>query len=308
MELNLIHSCTIFRILIAHGSEVDKSNHKGYTPLFHAVKSGSLSVMLELIENGANVNHKNEEYCANHFYDIYGRAYKIKNKTPLFRARSYEVVKLLLQKGANPNMCATVKYGNGEKKHIRAIDHLMKYNPDAARAIFDCCLDVDKESNLIVDFEIFDHHDEKTSEFEGEMELLKKAEKQAFVRSIEDTNSNKLLILHPLLQIFLSLKFKTIKIQFWILLLMQMILVGTLTASGVVFLQFTSCTNLTEGGECFTNRYFQPNDTAPNNTALCSNDNEKSKLEDEGYFVHITNLKCEKSIIMTNDKDKTLAL
>ena len=87
--------------------------------------------MLELIENGANVNHKYAEYSKN-YSDTYGE-YQIKNKTPLFRARSYEVVKLLLQKGANPNMSATVKYEKGEEKQIRAIDHLMKYNPDASR-------------------------------------------------------------------------------------------------------------------------------------------------------------------------------
>ena len=87
--------------------------------------------MLELIENGANVNHKYAEYSKN-YSDTYGE-YQIKNKTPLFRARSYEVVKLLLQKGANPNMCATVKYNDDNEKHVRAIDHLMKYNPDAAR-------------------------------------------------------------------------------------------------------------------------------------------------------------------------------
>ena len=110
---------------------MDKPNFKGYTPLFYAVKSGSLSVMLELIENGANVNHKYAEYSKN-YSDTYGE-YQIKNKTPLFRARSYEVVKLLLQKGADPNMCATVKYNDDNEKHVRAIDHLMKYNPDAAR-------------------------------------------------------------------------------------------------------------------------------------------------------------------------------
>ena len=115
---------------------VDSQNFKGYTPLFYAVKSGCLSVTLELIENGANVNHKYTEYSEN-YHDMNGE-YQIKNKTPLFRARSYEVVKLLLQKGANPNMCATVKYKDDKKeqdqeKHIRAIDHLMKYNSDAAR-------------------------------------------------------------------------------------------------------------------------------------------------------------------------------
>ena len=110
---------------------MDSPNLKGYTPLFYAVKSGCLSVMLELIENGANVNHNHDKYITN-YSDTYGK-FEIKNKTPLFRARNYEVVKLLLQKGANPNMSATVKYEKGEEKQIRAIDHLMKYNPDASR-------------------------------------------------------------------------------------------------------------------------------------------------------------------------------
>ena len=158
---------------------------------------------------------------------------------------------------------------------------------------------------MILDFKIFDRQDKQATEtdFDSEMELLKTAEEQTRVRCIEDTNANKLLILHPLLQIFLSLKFKTIRFQFWILLIMQTILVCTLTASGVVFLQFTSCTNVTPNGSCFTNRYFEPN-----NTTLCSDDNEANMLEGKGYFVEKTNLKCEKSIIITNDNDKTLAL
>ena len=137
---------------------IDQLNFKGYTPLFYAVKSGSLSVMLELIENGADVNHKHvrqNKTCGE-------SEYRIDNKTPLFRARSYEVVKLLLQKGAKPNLSATIKYkkdGREKEKRVRAIDHLMKFNPDAARAIFDKCLDIDKENNLIMDFEIFDRHD-----------------------------------------------------------------------------------------------------------------------------------------------------
>ena len=152
-----------------------------------------------------------------------------------------------------------------------------------------------------MDFEIFDHHDKHSTEFEGEMELLKRAEKQTWVRSIEDTNANKLLIMHPLLQIFLHLKFKTIRIQFWILLIMQMILVGTLTASGVVFLQFTSCTNLTESGSCFTNRYFKPN-----GAAICNNTTDRPN--EDFTDIKSTKLSCEKSIIVTADDDKTLAL
>ena len=67
------------------------------------------------------------------FQTVRNDEYYIKNKTPLFRARSYEVVKLLLQKGADPILYATITFKNGKEKHIRAIDHLMKYNPGAAR-------------------------------------------------------------------------------------------------------------------------------------------------------------------------------
>ena len=153
-----------------------------------------------------------------------------------------------------------------------------------------------------MDFRIFDrNHDGNTKE--GEMELLKRAEKQTWVRCIEDNNANKLLILHPLLQILLYLKFKTIRIQFFILLLMQMVLVGTLTASGVVFLQFTACSNLTVNGECFTNRYFEPN-----NIALCASGSNETQLVPNKYSKEEADLKCVMSIIVTTNDAKTLAL
>ena len=149
-ELQLLDEHWNFRILIEHGSLVDKADFRGYTPLFYAVKSGSLPVILELIGNGANVNYKYGKYSkidSNRFSMHFQIAqkdennsssytkYYIKNKTPLFRARRYEVVKLLLQKGADPNSCATM-FKNGEEKHIRGIDHLMEYNPDAARQCY----------------------------------------------------------------------------------------------------------------------------------------------------------------------------
>ena len=62
-----------------------EEDERGYTPLFNAVKLGSLHVVIELIENGADVNILSKE-----------------QKTPLFRARSYDIVKYLIQKGAKP--------------------------------------------------------------------------------------------------------------------------------------------------------------------------------------------------------------
>ena len=62
--------------------------------------------MIELIEHGANVNYVSEP--------------EKRNQTPLFRARNYQAVKLLLQKGADPNMYSTTGQ-NGEfvKKNVK---------------------------------------------------------------------------------------------------------------------------------------------------------------------------------------------
>ena len=193
--------------------------------MFNAVKSGSLANVIELIENGAKVNFISEKT----------------KKTPLFRARSYEIVKYLIQKGAK---AIVIDEKTNEK--INAIEHLMEYNPEAARAIFDDCLDIDKEENLIMDFKLFDGlgGNDGIDESEEEMILLEKAENQFRLLSIEDNNLKKRIILHPLLQIFLHFKFKTIRLHFWLLLAFQFIMVVTLTTIGVGFVQFTACANV----------------------------------------------------------------
>ena len=205
--------------------------------MFSAVKSANLSVMIELIEHGADVNY-------------ISKAEK-RTQTPLFRARNYQAVKLLLQKGADPNMYSTT----GQNRKIKAVDHLLDNNQDAARAIFDESLNIDDERNLIMDFEIFEN--ECSDKTDGEMSILVNVEKKSSL-DIDDEKTKKFLILHPLVQIFLDLKFKTILWQFRLLFFFQIVLVITLTLIGVQYLQFTSCETVTENGTDFTNRYFQP--------------------------------------------------
>ena len=201
------------------------------------MKYGSLSVVIQLIENGANVNQVSEIEPP---------------KTPLFRARSYEIVKYLTQKGANPIYW---KKESGEK--INAIAYLMDHNPEAARAIFDNCLGIANDSNLLIDFSLFDSNGDYESK--DEMILLERAEKQSRLPYIEDQNLKKLIVLHPLLQIFLNLKFRTIRLQFWLLLAFQILFVITPTTIGVIYVQFTACevTDVDNSTKdlCFTNRY-----------------------------------------------------
>ena len=179
--------------------------------MFSAVKSANLSVMIELIEHGANVNY-------------ISKAEK-RIQTPLFRARNYQAVKLLLQKGADPNMYSTT----GQNRKIKAVDHLLVNNQDAARAIFDESLNIDDERNLIMDFEIFenersDHDNYGSDKTDGEMSILVNADRKSSL-DIDDEKTKKFLILHPLLQIFLDLKFKTILWQFRLLFFFQIVLV-----------------------------------------------------------------------------------
>ena len=283
--------------MLHFGASVDCIDHKGFTPLHYAVKSGSLQVIIELIEKGADVNHrakwKLEDGC-------------VVDKTPLFRARSYEIVKFLMQKGAKPNMKATVV---AKQPKTRAIDYLLEYNPDAAKAIFDEGLEIDKEGNLIMNFEVF-HNEEHPG---GEMALLSKVEEQSSVSVVDDAQVKKLLILHPLLQIFLYLKFKTIRPQYWFLLLFQIAFVITLTSIGIVHVQFTSCENDTEDGAIFQNRYFtaQKKYLAADEdmTDLLNTTATSSRLIKSGFTKSNVSLFCnKKSIIADHPNESTCVL
>ena len=63
---------------------MDCVDHKGRTPLFYATKAGSISDILLLKEYGAQINHTDNS-----------------GKTPMFKARTYEVTKLLLKCGVS---------------------------------------------------------------------------------------------------------------------------------------------------------------------------------------------------------------
>lgn len=76
-------------------NSVDEKNDSGTTPLEVAAFEGNIEICKFLIEKGANVNNVSNE-----------------GVTPLFQAidqsESHEVVKLLLENGADPNlMCGT---------------------------------------------------------------------------------------------------------------------------------------------------------------------------------------------------------
>ena len=189
---------------------------RGYTPLFIASKIGCLINILELLEHGADVNHSAKSHL------------EYTGKTPLFRARSYETVMLLLKFGADPCIKANVKAHTNQEKSIQlttAIEHLMKYNLPCVKAILDSQMCNDRENNLVLDFHVFEG-DEK-----NEMSLFEAAK----------NNEISGLLLHPLLKIFINLKYKTVRMTCLFQIIFKMALVIAFTIIGIKYVEFTSC-------------------------------------------------------------------
>ena len=184
---------------------MDCQDQTGYTPLFYATKAGWLPDIIELINHGANINHISN---AN-------------GKTCLFIARNYDTVLLLLKHGADP----TIK----SKKDLTAIEHLMKHNSNSAEAILDSCCNKEND-NLVMDFSIFKYD---KSDVEDEMALFNVVQ--------ENEHSERELLLHPLIQIFLNIKYKTIKKAAFLNAMFHLVLAITLTIMAVEYVELTSC-------------------------------------------------------------------
>ena len=176
--------------------------------MFYACKAGSLEVIHELNKCGAKINHQSINT----------------GKTPIFRARTEETVNLLLKFGAQ----TYVKSNEG----TTAIEYLMKYNPSCSKAILDNCLSRQQDDLLILDFHVFGH--EQKNHDDNEMKLF---------QSICDENRSDLL-LHPLMQIFLSLKTRSFWYQFWSQFLFQLFCASLITAFAVVYTDLIKCENI----------------------------------------------------------------
>ena len=187
-HLNLFSS-----ILLHHGAPVDCQDKKNYTPLFFASKAGSLTDIIRLIKHGANVNHIAKN-----------------GKTPLFRATSYETAMLLLNHGANPYQTIEVKDKNGNPFPAKqtVIEHLLKFGSECPKAILDASMQKLPDDTLIMDFEVF--KGKKNLKEKNNLQL-KDYEISLFLQAIDNAYNS--LLIHPLMQIFLNLKWRAIGIS-----------------------------------------------------------------------------------------------
>ena len=218
--------------------------------------------MITLIKQGANVNHVAKN-----------------GKTPLFRARTYETVMLLLNYGANPyqktlvkdklgNPTPTTKVprldGKPSPEERTVTEHLMRYGYECPRAILDESIQKLPDDTLVMDFEVFNCNN-ALKEFElqdYEMSLFVEVKEKGWYP----------LLAHPLMQIFLNLKWRAIGAFFWLKLFFQVILVATMTYNGIMFVNIPHCEIVCDGkdGDYGVNEKYKELIKDFNNT-ICNN-------------------------------------
>ena len=216
--------------------------------------------MILLIDHGANVNH----VAKSHHLNVEGEWIDghpnvegdlIDEKTPIFKGRTYDTVKLLMENEAKPNHRFLHKEEISHKTlEVSAIEHVMKYNPDSAKAILDTCIEMQEDGDLILDLSIFDQEQKKNRDDldDDEMSLLSAAAEHSSMSTIGDPQRYP-IILHPLIQLFLSMKFKSIRFMFLSKLLFHVILVILLTTIGIRYVELTSCEMKGNKENCFKN-------------------------------------------------------
>lgn len=187
--------------MLSHGANVDQQDCKGYTPLFYAASNCCLEILIELLDKGHANVHKED---------------KSKNKTALSKAHNYEAVMILTKFGAKSN------------RKPNDIKRLMeRHNSSSPKAILSQCISEVNEELLVLDLGHFEH----TTEESNEMDLHV---------MVQDHGKSELL-LHPIFQVFLDLKWNQVRKFFWFNLLVDIIFVVLLILSAYHFLDLIYC-------------------------------------------------------------------
>ena len=247
-----------------HDAPIDCKDSGNHTPLFYASKAGVPMNVFELCENGANVNHKVSCSIDSTSIDV----------TALYFAKSLDVVNILLEFGAKPSNKSMIRF--------------MNENSCQARAILDSCLSKEKDENnkdmLFMDFTIF--KDSKNND----MTVFQEA---------KDHILNELL-LHPLMKMFLHLKFFSMNsFAVYYAFILYALLVASYVGLGYTYVQADHCHNLTRTGYekefCF--------ETSIAHFIVCPYDDNQSKVEDVFPEIYLSKLICHEQEYIIGDQD-----
>ena len=147
--------------------------------------------------------------------------------------------------GANEIETAIVS-DNGKDKEIMPIDYFVESNSVSnAKAILDNSVTTQKEDNILVmDLKIFDrrHENNNVENIRNEMSVFYEAKEKGL-------NS---LLLHPLMQIYLSMKFRRLNRFFEFQAVLQCLTIFYFTSIAIRYVQLTSC-ETTNNSDCFDN-------------------------------------------------------
>ncbi|MEI0516982.1 ankyrin repeat domain-containing protein [Brachyspira murdochii] len=97
--------------LISYGADVNQKDFRGLTPLMNASLNGYVKLAIELIKHNADVNAKDNTSADSLFYAVNAN-------------NSLELVKVLLNSGANPN----IVYSDPEEGSFTILDRSLYYN------------------------------------------------------------------------------------------------------------------------------------------------------------------------------------
>ena len=203
-------SC-IFRILLDYEAECDVTDNKGYTPLFYAAKVEGIEALYYLLEHGkADPNIQ----CVN-------------GKTPLFKASTYEDVMILMKYGADQSITMQPPPDSESKIGKTALEYLVEncYD-DSPVAILDNDVSKDEDDTMIMDLSLPRNASKETS--------------LGLHKTFSDCGRFD-LFMHPIMEVFMDLKWKRFKRLFVMLLIWDFLFAASLSYTGYRFVVFNSC-------------------------------------------------------------------
>ena len=192
-------------MLLEQGASVQELDESEYTPLFYAAAEGSIANLQLLLEKGSGD----------------GRHVERKLKNVLYKARSYETVLLLCKYGADPR-----KLRNGDETALKYL--VKKNNLESPAAFLDNQLAEIGDDMITMDFDILLEGDEKSKNH---------LDYHTHFRS----HGRNDLILHPLMEVFLQLKWRQVQ---WLSLfefIMRLAFVICLSVMAWRYMALTTC-------------------------------------------------------------------
>ena len=200
------HSNLATKLLLNQDSKmVRQLDSKEYTPLFYAAAEGSLANLMLLLEKGSGD----------------GGQVETGGKNVLFKANSYDTVMLLCKYGADSKLLRANKDDTET-----ALKYLVsKNNMESPVAFLDNQLDEIGGDIITLDFDIF----------------MKNEKKQLDMHSHFVENGRNDLLLHPLMEVFLRIKWRQVKWLFAFEFAIRLLFVLSLSYTAWRFMALTTC-------------------------------------------------------------------